>query len=479
MQFTSFTFALFFLIVFLIYWLLPKENRWLVCLAASVLFYGMFGVGVLALLCACIVVCYFLGLLLESKKSKLLLAFSVLVSLSPLLFFKYYNFAIKAWLTILMPQIEFPSSILAPMGISFYTFKAVSYLIDVYRKDIKACRHFGHFALYISFFPEVSSGPIQRAGSLLPQIENPVSEFSYKQAIGGAQLFLWGIFKKMVIADNLSYYVYIGFSDPNKVIGLSVIIAAVLFSIQLYCDFSAYSDMAIGCMNMLGLQTPDNFKSPYFATSIKDFWARWHISLSSFLKDYVYIPLGGNRKGTLRKYINILITFIVSGLWHGAGFTFLVWGALHGICQIIGDITKPVRDALWRIVHIPKESHFAHAVQTFCTFIFVTAGWVVFQARDLAFAKLIFTRMTDIFPLSIQSIKNALVMLNFVPASLFYLVFCILLMFVVDYLSKAIGYTEWLQKHKPLVQMLFSYALVFFILFYGMAGTSTFIYFQF
>ena len=482
MQFTSFTFLVFFSAVFLIHWFLPKEKRWIVSLFASAVFYGMLGAGALTLLATGIALCYFCGLQLEKTRSKGFFAFAIIISLLPLLFFKYYNLVFVDVFTALLPTVtfSFPNfSLLTPVGLSFYSFKIISYLADVYKGDTAARKHLGHLALYVSFFPEISSGPIQRANSLLVQIENPAGEFSYKQAIGGAQLFLWGLFKKMVIADNLSYYVFMGFSDPNKVIGLSVIIAAFLFSVQLYCDFSAYSDMAIGCMNLLGYHVPDNFKSPYLATSVKDFWSRWHISLSSFLRDYVYIPLGGNRKGKLRRYVNLFITFLVSGLWHGTGPQFLLWGALHGACQIIGDITQPLRDALWRSVHIPKNSQFARAVQTLCTFILVTAGWVVFQAGSLSRAGLLFTRMADCFPLSVQAIKNALVMLNFTQASLFYLAACILVLFVVDYLTKETGYTAWLQKQKPYFQAMFCYLLVFFLLFYGIAGAVTFIYFTF
>lgn len=485
MQFTSLLFLLFFCAVFFIYWLTPTSKRWAVALAASVLFYGLFGVGFLVLLFVGICVCYFGGLQIEKAKSKPVFITSLVLALLPLLFFKYYNAFFTAYLNGVFANaglsFAFPSFILlTPVGLSFYTFKIISYLADIYTGKLVARTHFGHVALYVSFFPEISSGPIQRATNLLPQIEIPVNTFSYDKALGGAQLFLWGLFKKMVLADNFAYYINLTFSDINKVMGLSVIFAAFFYSIQLYCDFSAYSDMAIGLMNLLGFDVPENFKSPYFATSIRDFWGRWHISLSSFLRDYIYIPLGGSRKGTVRKYVNILITFLVSGLWHGTGFTFLVWGALHGIYQIVGDITRPVRDKLWQLAHLSQEGLFAKVWKTTITFLLVTVAWLVFRAGSLAEVWTLLSYMLQDFSLSLQSIKNAAVMMGLSRPVLIYLGLATGILFLVDLFAKETGFVPWLQKQTKWFQVAFCYLLMFLFLFYGNTGQGiTFIYFAF
>ncbi len=485
MQFTSLLFLLFFCITFFIYWLTPASKRWAAALLASVLFYGLFGVGFLVLLLVGICVCYFGGLQIQKSKSKPAFVISLALALLPLLFYKYYSAFFATTLNGIFANVgfafTFPSfKLLTPVGLSFYTFKIISYLADVYTGKLTARTHFGHVALYVSFFPEISSGPIQRATSLLPQIETPITTFSYEKALSGAQLFLWGLFKKMVLADNFAYYVNLTFSDINKVTGLSVILAAIFYSIQLYCDFSAYSDMAIGLMNLLGFDVPENFKSPYFSTSIRDFWGRWHMSLSSFLKDYIYIPLGGSRKGTIRKYVNILITFLVSGLWHGTGFTFLVWGALHGIYQIVADITRPTRDKLWKFFHLSQEGTFAKLWKTAITFLLVTVAWVVFRASSLAEVWTLFSYMLKDLSLSLQAFKNAAVMMGLSPSVLIYLGISFAILFLVDLLSKETGFTPWLQTQKKWFQWAFCYLLMFMFLFFGNTGQGiTFIYFVF
>ena len=311
MQFTSLAYLGFFAAVFAVHWAVPQKARWAVCLAASAGFYALLGVPMLAVLALCIAVSYLGGLWLQRRRGRRpALALAVVAALAPLLFFKYFNTLLGAY----VPESVRAFSLLAPVGISFFTFKAVAYLAEVYKGALPPCRHFGRYALYVSFFPEVSMGPIQRPGDLMAQIGTPRA-FDAGRAVRGAQLMLWGYFEKLVVADNLAPYVSAGLDAPDLVMGLSVFLASVLYAVQLYADFAGYSHIAIGCMQLLGFDVPENFRAPYFSTSVKEFWNRWHISLSSWLRDYVYIPLGGSRCSTARCCVNLLITFLVSGLW--------------------------------------------------------------------------------------------------------------------------------------------------------------------
>ncbi|MEG1069891.1 MAG: MBOAT family O-acyltransferase [Ruthenibacterium sp.] len=473
MQFTSLSFGVLMVFCFALHWALPQKMRWALLLAASVLFYGLFGLPMLAVLALCVTASYYGGIFLAKRqKSRAALGFSMALALLPLCFFKYFNTVFAA----AMPQSAF--RLIVPVGISFYTFKIIAYLVEVWRGTLPAQTHFGKYALYVAFFPEVSSGPIQRPADLLSQIDAPTA-FDTKQALQGAQLILWGLFKKLVIADNLSAYVAVGFGKADFVIGLSIVFATLLYAVQLYCDFSGYSDIAVGCMNLFGYAVPANFKSPYFATSIKDFWSRWHRSLSTFLRDYVYFPLGGSRCGALRHCFNLLFTFFISGLWHGTGLHFIVWGLLHGFYQVFGTLTQNFRHRLWKISHIDETSPFARCVKTLCTFTLVWAAWVFFGADNLAAALHLFVRMTSDFSLSLQGVKNALVMLGLNGGMLLRMGFCILSLAVVDFFAKDCGFSAWLSKRHALFQVIFCYTLVFLLLFIAPAVGGGFIYFQF
>ena len=466
MQLTSLPFLFFMAAVFAVNWALPPRFRWAAALCASALFYALLGAGPFAVLCLCCLICFFGGLFLARRQGSRAALWVVLAAaLLPLLLFKYTSLPSRL-------------SLIVPLGISFYTFKAVSYLVQVSRGALPAKKHFGHLALYLSFFPEVTSGPIQRPEDLLSQIERPTS-FSYEKALSGAQLILWGLFKKIVLADNLAYYVDYGFARPDVVMGASLILAAFLYAIQIYCDFSGYSDIAIGCMELLGYRVPENFKSPYLSGSVKEFWARWHISLSSFLKDYIYIPLGGNRCGPLRQALNLLLTFLISGIWHGAGATFVVWGGLHGFYQVVGRFTKKGRDALYRALHLSQTSLPARAFKIGCTFLLVSAAFVFFRADSLSAALHIFARMPDSFSFSLQTFKNAAAMLTLNLTMVIRLVVFGLVLCWVDLKTKETGYTPWLRAKSKLFQILFCYFLAFAILFFGIAGSGNFIYFKF
>ena len=285
-------------------------------------------------------VTYFTAIFVEkSKHPKIVLTAGVLLGLIPLVFFKYYNFiseSITEMLTFLGLKFQLKGLNWAiPIGISFFTFQALGYIWDVYYKRIRAEKDFLIYALFVSFFPSILSGPINKASLIIPQLKKIRPYFDYNKAVGGLKILLWGMFMKVVVADRVGLYVDTVFPRYMHFTGLSCFTASLLYTVQIYADFGGYSLMAIGVGKLLGFELTENFRRPYFAVSVTDFWHRWHISLSTWLKDYIYIPLGGSRCSKLRNYWNIFVTFLVSGIWHGANWTFIVWGCMHGICQII------------------------------------------------------------------------------------------------------------------------------------------------
>ncbi|MBM6870329.1 MBOAT family protein [Pseudoflavonifractor phocaeensis] len=372
--------------------LLPARPARLWLLGASWLFALWSGPeALLSLLCATVVT-YGGALALErvNRGKKALLTLLLLCLFGALFLFKYLGFACTL-LTGLGWPVQAPALFL-PAGISFYLFMAAGYLVDVYRGKHRAARSFVDTALLLAFFPQLLSGPIGRAKELMPQLRTGRAP-SWDGLRLGAFRFLWGAFKKLVIADRLGLLVSTVYADPAAFGRLQVIAAACAFSIQIYCDFSAYSDMALGCARMLGVELMENFKTPYFSRSIAEFWRRWHISLSSWFRDYLYIPLGGSRKGVIRKYRNVLIVFAVSGLWHGAALTFLVWGLLNGLYQVAGDLTARHRASLRRALRLGEDSPLTAGFQMLWTFLLSTAAWVFFKAESLGKAAAIFAAM--------------------------------------------------------------------------------------
>lgn len=337
MLFNSWQFGIFLPIVFGLYWALPQKHRWALLFLASYWFYMSWNVKYVVLILFTTIISYFAAILLERFRSrnaikKLILFLTLLACLGVLFVFKYFNFFSES-LAFMAGKIglqlhPMTLKLLLPVGISFYTFQTLSYVIDVYRGSVRAEKHFGIYATFISFFPQLVAGPIERTSNLLPQIKGE-HVFDYDQAMYGARLMLWGFFKKLVIADNLALFADKVFNDVYSYTGFSLLLATFFFTIQIYCDFSGYSDIARGAAKLFGIELMENFKSPYFASSIHEFWSRWHISLSTWFRDYVYIPLGGNRVSKIRHNINLLITFLVSGLWHGANWTFVIWGAVQ------------------------------------------------------------------------------------------------------------------------------------------------------
>jgi D-alanyl-lipoteichoic acid acyltransferase DltB (MBOAT superfamily) len=388
---------------------------------------------------------------------------------------------------------------LLPVGISFYTFQALGYSIDAYYGRVRAERNFITYALFVTFFPQLVAGPIERTRNLLPQFKVN-HEFDYDRVTSGLRLAAWGMFKKVVIADRLAVYVNVVFGNPSAYPAASLALAVFFFAFQIYCDFSGYSDIAIGCARVLGFNLMSNFRQPYFSRSITEFWRRWHISLSTWLKDYLYIPLGGNRKGEFRRNINLLITFLISGLWHGAAWHFVVWGALHGAFQVIGRSTAPFRNAIGRKVGLVEESPLRKVIQVCITFTLVCFAWVFFRANTITDAFLITAKLAELpvelvgyarglsqkgitatvhtaFQLGTDVINPIENFIGLKFSALF-----IALLVISDGLARIIPNVDTWIKKKPLVlRWAGYYALIITILLYWNWGSasSQFIYFTF
>jgi len=399
MLFNSLEFLIFFPIVILVYYIIPKKIQHIWLLIASYYFYMCWNAKYALLMFASTFITYVSGLALEKIKGmpfhekkrlcikKWIVASSFLLNLGILFFFKYTHFALSI-LTQLLARIniEFNSpsfDIILPVGISFYTFQALSYTMDVYRDEICAEKNFLRYALFVSFFPQLVAGPIEKSKNLLKQLETLSSRFDFKKARSGVLLMLWGYFLKIVIADRIAIFVDTVYGDISVYGGYYIAVATVLFAFQIYCDFYGYSVIAMGTAEILGITLTENFNAPYLSTSVADFWHRWHVSLTSWFKDYLYFPLGGSRKGKLRKYVNKLIVFLVSGLWHGASLSFVVWGGLNGLYQIIGEVLAPLRTKANSLLHLNRENISHKIVAGISTFILIDISWIFFRADTL------------------------------------------------------------------------------------------------
>lgn len=407
MLFNSGQFLIFFPIVVVLFFVLPNKIRPYWLLAASYYFYMCWNAQYALLILTSTIVTYFSGLLLQKAKENevstcrknWIVAGSFIINLGILGYFKYFNFLIDtigqilalAGVKLNVPQFD----ILLPVGISFYTFQALSYTMDVYRDEIYAEKNFFKYALFVSFFPQLVAGPIERSKNLLKQLDGS-QKFDFERVRDGFLLILWGYFLKVVLADRIAIFVDSVYGDPVAFGGWYIVLATALFGIQIYCDFYGYSVIAMGGARILGIELMENFDAPYLATSVADFWRRWHISLTSWFKDYLYIPLGGSRKGTARKYINKMIVFLVSGLWHGASLSFVVWGGINGLYQVIGEVLKPIRDKCVELFGLDRESighRLLHIVVTFCL---VDFAWLFFRAGTMTDAMIILKQMFTI-----------------------------------------------------------------------------------
>ncbi|MBP3650676.1 MAG: MBOAT family protein [Clostridia bacterium] len=504
MLFNSGTFLLFFPIVTLAYFILPKKVRWVWLLVASFYFYMCWEPVYALLILASIAITYLSGLAIghyagnEEKPrrigmQKLAVALSFILNLGILCFFKYFDFLAENLCNLLALtgiQLTRPKfSILLPVGISFYTFQALGYTMDVYRGKIDVERNFFRYALFVSFFPQLVAGPIERSGNLLRQLRTPTT-VNYDRIRKGLMMMLWGYFLKMVISDRAAVIVNHVFGNFERYAGLTIVFATMMFAIQIYCDFGGYSAIAIGAAQVLGFELCQNFRQPYFATSVADFWHRWHISLSTWFRDYLYIPMGGSRRGKLRKWLNVLITFLVSGLWHGANWSYVLWGGLNGAMQVIGewkDLLKNKGKAMltskgWKE---PESTHSfsARLLKTLITFCLICLTWVFFRAESARQGFQILRQMFMSWNPWVL-FDGTLLRIGLTQTQMLWLLVCIAVLFCVDILhEKGHHLRDELVRQQFWFRVLIYVLGLFSILMFAVYGpgmdASAFIYFQF
>ena len=467
MLFNSLHFFIFFIIVTLGYWSLGWKGRWRLLLFASCYFYMIFKPIYIFILFFTIIIDYFAGIWLEKtegKSRKWLLIVSLISNIGILAFYKYYGFFFENINHFLgFFQVRNPLPIfdyILPIGLSFHTFQAMSYTIEVYRGNQKAEYHFGIYALYVMFYPQLVAGPIERPQNVLHQFHTKF-KYDWEKVKSGLMMMAWGLFKKVVIADRLAMMVDFAYKNPAEHTGSTLLVATFFYTFQIYCDFSGYSDIALGSAKVMGFDLMENFRTPYFSTSISEFWRRWHISLSTWFRDYLYIPLGGNRVSEWRRYFNQFFVFMISGLWHGASWTFVIWGSLHGFYLIF---------AVLRYKYLPQislpKNIFGKSINLIFTFVLVMLAWVFFRAKGTHDAFLILKKISnfsfnDIFKSPLSSVE---------------MWFSVIL----------IGFLLW--KEAKFFQIntqnnlrFYGLSLMFIVLiyFFGVFNTNQFIYFQF
>lgn len=496
MLFNSLSFLIFFPIVILIYFIIPPKVRYIWLLFTSYFFYMGWNAKYALLLLLSTVVTYGASLLLHKwrdncGRKKAVLAVSLVINLGILFLFKYLDFAIdtlqsigtKVGLVIGEPGF----SLLLPVGISFYIFQAVGYMIDIYREKLEPERNFLRYALFVSFFPQLVAGPIERSTRLLPQLKavHLIKLWDMDRVRDGALVMLYGYMLKMIIADRAALLVDTVF-HPNyysQYAGITVVVGAVLFAIQIYCDFAGYTYIAIGASKVMGIELMNNFNTPYLATSIKDFWDRWHISLTSWFRDYLYFPLGGSRKGKLRKYINILVVFSVSGLWHGASWHYVVWGVLHGAMRVVEEVTEKLRKKLVALLHIKTEVLCYKCFQILVTFGLVTVVWIFFRAESIGQAVHLIKNMVTVWNPWVL-FDNSLLGLGLDGKDWNVLLVGLLLLLVAEcFRYKRISLVKLFAEQNLLFQWIFVMVGILSIVVFGIYGpaydAAQFIYFQF
>ncbi len=492
MLFNSLPFLVFFPVVTGLYFVLPHRFRWLLLLLASCVFYMYFRPIYILILFFTIIIDYFAGIWIENapeNKRRLYLIMSLVANIGVLAFFKYFNFLAENF-NLLFSFLETPAKIplleiLLPIGLSFHTFQAMSYTIEVYRGNQKAEKHFGIYALYVMYWPQLVAGPIERPQNVLHQFHRKFV-FNYEGAVTGLQLMLWGFFKKVVIADRLAIYVNDVFGQPQNHTGLPLVIATIFFSFQIYCDFSGYSDIAIGASRMMGIDLMTNFRRPYFSKNISEFWSRWHISLSTWFRDYLYIPLGGNRVSTGRLYFNLFFVFLISGIWHGANYTFIIWGGLHGIYLIFALITKSGRDKINEAIGLKKLPKLSNALAVLTTFVLAAVAWVFFRAKNVGDAFYIISHfhvnlsqhISDVFS-SVEARQKMLYIGN--SAILFWagVVSIFVLLTIENVMERATSLGLAIRRQPKYIRWSLYFSVTILIILFGEFNESAFIYFQF
>lgn len=506
MIFNSLQYLAFFVVVVLLYFLFPFRYRWLWLLTSSYYFYMCWDAKYAGLMLLSTFITYLSGILLQmvnerrfpegkgngiqkqnrcvfQKKAIVFLSFATNIGI--LIFFKYFNFFNRVGADLFgnislnwgIPNVN----VLLPVGISFYTFQALSYTMDVYRGKVEAERHFGKYALFVSFFPQLVAGPIEQSSNLLNQF-NRDNKFDYDAMRDGLLMIGFGLFKKVVIADRVAALVNTVYDKPTLYGGVTLSVATVFFAVQIYCDFSGYTDIAIGSAKILGYDLMTNFNLPYFSRSIVEFWRRWHISLGAWFREYLYIPLGGNRVKLHRKYINLMITFLVSGLWHGADYTFIIWGFLHGAYQVIGYMTKNIRAKIVDLLRVDTASFGYKLFQTAVTFALVCFAWIFFRANTIQDALYIVQNLkwNDYYVLFDDSIMTSL---GLVRKEFDVAIISICILFGIERLTTKIDIFKALRKQHLVFRWLVYFVIIFAIIIFGSYGreynAADFIYFQF
>lgn len=452
-------------------------------LIASYYFYMNWNAKYAVLIAFSTIVTYASGLFLsktnDQRKRKLIVGLSLTVNFLILFFYKYFNFfseSIEYTLTLLGTKMDLPQlDILLPVGISFYTFQAVGYTIDVYKKDLEAEKNLGKYALFVSFFPQLVAGPIERSKNLLPQLSN-LNQLKYENLRSGGYLILWGLFKKMVIADNLSILVNTLYDSPEKYTGIETFVGVIFFSFQIFCDFSAYTDIARGVARLFGIDLMKNFDSPYLALNITEFWRRWHISLSTWFRDYLYFPLGGSRVGLNRMYMNLFLVFLISGLWHGASINFVIWGAIHGVVIVLEKMYQK-RD----LIKISNKDLFSYRLlKISSTFALVTFLWIFFRANTFGDSMII---IKNLFNWDMNNLFNGNVYtLGLTQGEFWITIFFVLVMLLVEYYNSFISsISNFIMNQKLVFRWALYLGLIYIILIFGNYGgeQQQFIYFQF
>ena len=486
MLFNSIQFLIFFIVVTLAYFSLSWRGRWILLLAASCYFYMVFKPVFILILFGTIVIDYYAGIWIaktqDQKQKKLLLIISLISNIGILCFFKYYDFLensvnhalqligfrpVIPHLERVIPQVILTwmvnnaGHVLLPIGLSFHTFQAMSYTIEVYRGNQEPEKHFGIYALYVMFYPQLVAGPIERPQNMLYQFHS-YFKYDFEQVKSGLLQMAFGFFKKIVIADRLSQVVDFAYVNPAEQNGLTIVTAMVFYSFQIYCDFSGYSDIAIGAARVMGFTLMDNFRSPYEARSVAEFWGRWHISLSTWFRDYLYIPLGGNRKGEFNKYRNQFIVFLVSGLWHGASWQFVIWGGLHGTYQV----TAALRDKWMKKAGISfPDNAISRFLGILTTFILVTVAWIFFR-NNLRNSVIILKKIPTI------SLADK-IQTPFNQVEMWFCVFLMIFLLVKEH------YYQNIPTKNTIGFFVLFITLSFLTYFLGVVTTNQFIYFQF
>lgn len=479
MAFISIEFLLFFVLVTLIYFCLPFKIKPIFLLAASYFFYMCWNISYGFLLLGITLITYVCGRLLatyENKhKQRNILIVGISLVLLLLFVFKYLDFAIvninHIFSIVHMNPIVNSLNLVLPIGISFYTFQAMGYMIDVYRGSVTVEKNFLQYALFVSFFPQLVAGPIERAKNIFAQIKTKQS-FDVENARNGLLLMAWGFYNKVLIADNLAKIINPIIDHYDNRLGIEVFIAVTLYGLQIYCDFAGYSYIAIGAAQVLGYKLMNNFSSPYLASSVDEFWQRWHISLTSWFRDYLYIPLGGNRKGIFKQYRNIMIVFLISGLWHGASWAFIIWGGLNGAMIILSKVKR--QQVKFRLPRL---------LARIITFGLIDFTWLFFRASDLSEALNLLSKIICEFRVTEFSI-NALIEVFPDVTTVYVVILALIILFIVDTLQyNQIQVRQWVLSRKILVRWAVYLLLVFGILLFGEFGIvheqTQFIYFQF